>query len=79
MPEGINIMEMLEEKIGYVFKNKQYLQTALIHSSYANESKNKIQSNERQEFLGDTVLGLIVSNYLFNRFPQFFSNAFNVL
>ena len=71
MPEGINIMEMLEEKIGYVFKNKQYLQTALIHSSYANESKNKIQSNERQEFLGDTILGLIVSNYLFNRFPQY--------
>ena len=68
---GINIMEVLEEKIGYVFKNKQYLKTALVHSSYANESKSKIQSNERQEFLGDTVLGLIVSNYLFNRFPQY--------
>ncbi len=56
-------MEELENKIGYIFKNKKYLKTALTHSSYANEHRCK--SYERQEFLGDSVLSIIVSDYLF--------------
>ncbi len=52
-----------EKKIGYIFKNKEYLKTALTHSSYANE--NHSESNERLEFLGDSVLSLIVSESLF--------------
>ncbi|MBL6465473.1 ribonuclease III [Peptostreptococcus stomatis] len=53
-----------EEKIGYEFKNKTYIQTALTHSSFANEHK-EFNYNERLEFLGDSVLGLVVSDYLF--------------
>ncbi len=55
----------LEKNINYVFKNKKYLRTALTHSSYANERKNKLECNERLEFLGDSVLGFIVSDYIF--------------
>ena len=53
-----------EEKIGYEFKDKNYIQTALTHSSFANEHK-EFNYNERLEFLGDSVLGLVVSDYLF--------------
>ncbi len=56
-------MNEFEEKIGYSFKNKKYLEIALTHSSYANE--RHIESNERFEFLGDSVLSLIVSENLF--------------
>lgn len=65
MPQNINL---LEEKIGYTFKNKDILIAALTHSSYANELKIKgetITYNERLEFLGDSVLSLIASSYLF--------------
>lgn len=55
--------EIIEKKLGYCFKNKQLLLTAFCHSSYANA--NKIESNERLEFLGDSVLNFITSNYLF--------------
>ena len=58
----------LEERIGYQFKNKKYLRRALTHSSYSNESRDKPESNERMEFLGDAVLSLVVSNYIFHRF-----------
>ena len=57
----------LKEKLGYEFKNEEYLITALTHSSYANEAKLR-ESNERQEFLGDAVLALVVSDYLFQRY-----------
>lgn len=59
-------MEVFEAKIGYSFSDRNYLETALTHSSYANEHKTK--SNERLEFLGDSVLSLIVSENLFLRF-----------
>lgn len=58
----------LEERIGYQFKNRKYLRRALTHSSYSNESREKPESNERMEFLGDAVLSLVVSNYIFHRF-----------
>lgn len=56
-------MTDFEKKIGYTFKNKEYLKVALSHSSYAYETHSK--SNERLEFLGDSVLSLIVSEKLF--------------
>ena len=58
----------LEERIGYAFQNRKYLDIALTHSSYANEMKKNLSSNERQEFLGDAVLSIIVSDYLFHTF-----------
>ena len=58
-------MEQLEKRLGYTFKNKQLLQTALTHSSYANEKHGAGESYERLEFLGDAVLELISSEFLF--------------
>ncbi len=59
-------MENLEEKLGYHFKNKALLETALTHSSYANENRSRgLESNERLEFLGDSVLGFLVAEYLY--------------
>lgn len=55
----------LEELIGYSFKNKELLKHALSHSSYANERKISGGSNERLEFLGDSVLSIVVSDYLY--------------
>jgi len=63
----------LEEKIDYHFKNKSILTEALTHSSYANElrAKKKIATcNERLEFLGDAVLSVAVSEYLFGEYPS---------
>ena len=61
----------LEEAIGYHFKNISLLQNALTHSSYANERwHNSLLSNERLEFLGDSILGMLVAEYLFRNFPD---------
>lgn len=51
--------------IGYTFKNKQLIQQALSHSSYSNERKKPNGSNERLEFLGDSVLSIVVSDFLY--------------
>lgn len=60
-------LHKLEERLGYCFHNKQLLKQALTHSSYANERKiNKIQNYERIEFLGDAVLELVSSEFLFH-------------
>jgi ribonuclease-3 len=59
-------MNQLEKKLGYVFRDRRLLETALTHSSYANESRGqKLFSNERLEFLGDSVLGMLTAEYLF--------------
>ncbi len=59
-----------EKNIGYVFTNKTLLQTALTHSSYINEhAMNRDQCNERIEFLGDAVLELVSSDFLFEHYP----------
>lgn len=63
-------MNELERKIGYEFKDTQLLSVALTHSSFSNEAKNGIECNERLEFLGDSVLSLIVTNYIFLNFSQ---------
>ena len=61
----------LENAIGYRFHNIQLLHNALTHSSYANERwHNSLLSNERLEFLGDSVLGMLVAEYLFRNFPD---------
>ena len=58
----------IEKKLGYTFKDTKLLANALTHSSYANE--RRILSNERLEFLGDSVLSIITSNYLFKNFTD---------
>jgi len=66
-----NNLKVLEDVLQHKYVNRQYLIEALTHSSYANEVKTvKMHSNERLEFLGDSVLGIIISDYLFNRFPN---------
>ncbi len=65
----MNSIENFEKNLNYKFKDKGLLITALTHSSYANECSNKnCESYERLEFLGDSVLGLITSEYIFDRF-----------
>ena len=64
-------MEKLEEKLGYTFQNRALLENALTHSSYANENRHTgAQSNERLEFLGDSVLGMITADYLYRVHPD---------
>ena len=64
-------VEKLEEKIGYRFKNNHLLKTALTHSSFANEHKDRSYvSNERLEFLGDSVLGMTVAEHLYKNYPD---------
>ncbi len=61
----------LEEKIGYHFQDQGLLRHAMCHSSYANErNMGRLKSNERLEFLGDAVLELITSEFLYESFPQ---------
>lgn len=64
-------MKTLESRLGYQFKNRKLLEHALTHSSYANEHHlGSISSNERLEFLGDSVLGMIVADHLYRTFPD---------
>ena len=61
----------LEAAIGYRFQNITLLQNALSHSSYANERyHNSLMSNERLEFLGDSILGMVVAEHLYRNFPD---------
>lgn len=63
-------LQPLEEVLFYTFKNKQLLRLALTHESFANEHEARTENNERLEFLGDSVLGCIVCEYLYHHFPQ---------
>ena len=62
-------LKAFQEKIGYFFKDEKLLFEALSHSSFANEKKGR-RSNERLEFLGDSVLSIVVSNYIFHHQQQ---------
>lgn len=64
-------LDSLEEKIGYTFSDRRYLEIGVTHSSYANEVKGKTEFNERQEFLGDSVLSIIVSDYIFRYYHDY--------
>ena len=64
-------LKELEKKIGYTFENHKLLERAMMHSSYTNEKHlEKYRCNERLEFLGDAVLELISSEYLFGELPR---------
>ena len=64
-------MQELEKKLNYTFRNSALLQEALNHSSYANEHRSAhLHSNERLEFLGDSVLGFVTAEFLFTRHPE---------
>ena len=60
--------EDIEKRIGYVFKNKELLKTALTHTSFAN--MHDVQSNEKLEYLGDSILEFIASKYLYNNYEK---------
>lgn len=63
-------MKELEKKLNYTFKNSELLKNALTHSSYANENRAEgISSNERLEFLGDSVLGFVTAKHLYSMQP----------
>ena len=63
-------MKSLEEKLGYTFQNRSLLENALTHSSCANESRGRLLSNERLEFLGDSILGMVVADHLYRNHPD---------
>lgn len=60
----------IEKQIGYTFTDRSILQMVFIHRSYINEAKTTLSHNERLEFLGDSVLGLLMSEYLYRLFPN---------
>ena len=62
-------LKELEGKIGYTFQNKELMENAMRHSSYANETRKKLKDNERLEFLGDAVLELSSSEFIFENYP----------
>jgi len=62
------MMKALEEKLNYVFRQENLVLTAMTHSSYANE--HHCDSNERLEFVGDSVLGMVTAEHLFQSFPR---------
>lgn len=63
-------METLEAKLGYTFRDRRLLENALTHSSYANENHSPSGSNERLEFLGDSVLGMVTADFLYRKHPD---------
>ncbi len=63
-------LSILEENLGYKFKNIKFLEVGVTHSSFANETKEHVPYNERQEFLGDAVLSIIVSDYIFENYTK---------
>lgn len=62
-------METLESKLGYTFRDKKLLENALTHSSFANENHSPGGSNERLEFLGDSILGMVTADFLYREHP----------
>ena len=66
--KNIEELNILEKEIEYTFKNIELLKKALTHTSYANE--NKIESNEKLEFLGDSILEFLSSKYIYNNYPN---------
>ncbi|MBR3968919.1 MAG: ribonuclease III [Clostridia bacterium] len=63
-------MQTLEARLKYKFNNIGLLKNALVHSSYANEVRGNTHSNERLEFLGDSVLSIIVADHIYHKFPN---------
>ncbi len=70
-PERLQELAPLQQSLAYEFKNPSLLNKALTHKSYVNEKSENLKNNERFEFLGDSVLDLIVSDYLITAYPDF--------
>ena len=68
--ERLRKLKSLEKSIGHRFRDKALLNQALTHKSYANEKGKAFEDNERLEFLGDSVLGIVISRILYNDCPQ---------
>ena len=69
--KGAGLMEALEARLGYTFRDRSLLENALMHSSYANENRARgYTSNERLEFLGDSVLGMVTATRLYRLYPD---------
>lgn len=66
-----NDLDILSKKLGITFRNPVLIKQAFIHRSYLNETKTLKESNERLEFLGDSILSFLVSAYLYKNYPQF--------
>ena len=69
--DRLDQLNLLEKKIGYIFKDKSLLNKSLTHKSFANENGGGLKNNERFEFLGDSVLDLIVSEHMLKEYPQY--------
>lgn|SRR3989338_6309766 len=63
-------LSILSEKVGVEFKNESFIEHAFVHRSYLNESKKFSESNERLEFLGDSILSFLTSTFLYRKFPD---------
>ncbi len=63
-------LDLVEERLGYIFTHKDLLVMAFTHRSFVNEQKDPTPHNERLEFLGDSVLGLTIADYLYRRLPE---------
>ncbi len=71
MKDLIAYLSVVESRLGYLFKNKKLLRQAFIHRSYFNEHRDEVhEHNERLEFLGDSILGLLISDYLYHYLPS---------
>lgn len=70
MEELLKNTSQIESKIDYVFNDKSLLALAFVHRSYINENKHVTQHNERLEFLGDSILGLMIADYLYSYLPS---------
>lgn len=69
-------LNSFQNKLNYYFKDIELLETALTHSSYANENNMHVSKcNERLEFLGDTIISLVVSQYLYNKYPFYLKES----
>ncbi|MBU1126979.1 MAG: ribonuclease III [Patescibacteria group bacterium] len=65
-------LDKLEQKLNIKFKNKNLLKQAFVHRSYLNENKEKrLESNERLEFLGDSILGFVISSFIYDKLPRY--------
>jgi ribonuclease-3 len=69
-PATVSNLALLQEKLGYVFRDEDLLRLALTHPSIAHESAGMTPHNQRLEFLGDSVLGLVLTRELYEKFPE---------
>ena len=64
-------LSQIEAKVGYQFKDESLLERAFIHRSFINENRGVVKGhNERLEFLGDAVLGVLISDFLYSELPD---------